>query len=138
LLDAHPPLVLEPALDDSKQLMCVEDQVLGISTFAQTRAALLSELSEQLAMLWLEFAHADDSELDVPARLMKKALLVRFSEVGEHILSQMAKQCKLTNKDFGRLIDCPLDRDAYEQKLNEQGLVEPAQDSPPARPCFKA
>lgn len=45
-------------------------------------------------------------------------------EINDHILSQMAKQCKLTNKDFGRLIDCPLDRDAYEQKLVDQGYVD--------------
>jgi hypothetical protein len=45
-------------------------------------------------------------------------------EINDHILAQMAKQCKLTNKDFGRLIDCPLDRKSYEAKLVEQGYVE--------------
>lgn len=48
-------------------------------------------------------------------------------EIDDHILSQMAKQCKLTNKDFGRLIDCPLDRDTYEQKLVDQGFVDAEQ-----------
>jgi hypothetical protein len=80
-LVSHPALLLEPTLDDSKQLLCVADQMLGISTFAQTRATLLSELAEQIAMLWREFAHAQDSELDGPAQQMKKALLARFSEV---------------------------------------------------------
>lgn len=45
-------------------------------------------------------------------------------EVNDHLLSQMARQCKLSNKDFGRLIDCPLDRVSYEGKLIEQGYVE--------------
>ncbi|WP_374259234.1 type II toxin-antitoxin system HicA family toxin [Aquabacterium sp.] len=49
-------------------------------------------------------------------------------EIDDNILSQMAKQCKLTNKEFGRLIDCPLDRDTYEGMLIAQGLVE----APPA------
>lgn len=51
-------------------------------------------------------------------------------EIDDHILSQMAKQCKLSNKDFGRLIDCPLDRDTYEQKLIEQGFVDHSQTTP--------
>lgn len=80
-LAVHPPLILDLTLDDSKQLLCVEDQQLGILTFSQTREALLSELSEQVAMLWREYAHADDSELDGPAQQMKRALLARFSEV---------------------------------------------------------
>jgi predicted RNA binding protein YcfA (HicA-like mRNA interferase family) len=45
-------------------------------------------------------------------------------EINDHILSQMAKQCKLSNKDFGQLIDCPLDRDTYEKKLTGLGFVE--------------
>jgi predicted RNA binding protein YcfA (HicA-like mRNA interferase family) len=46
-------------------------------------------------------------------------------EIDDHLLSQMAKQCKLSNKDFGRLIDCPLNRATYESKLVERGYVEP-------------
>lgn len=80
-LAAFPHLVLQLTLDESKQLLCVEDQDLGILTFAQTRESLLSEISEQVAMLWREYALANDSELDEPARKMKIALLARFSEV---------------------------------------------------------
>jgi hypothetical protein len=80
-LTVQPPLVLEPSLDDGKQLMCVEDEKLGIATFAQTREALITELFEQLAMLWAEFAHAHDSELDGPAQELKRSLLARFTEV---------------------------------------------------------
>jgi predicted RNA binding protein YcfA (HicA-like mRNA interferase family) len=49
-------------------------------------------------------------------------------DIDDNLLSQMAKQCKLTNKDFGQLIDCPLSRDDYEVKLVAAGAVEP----PPA------
>lgn len=45
-------------------------------------------------------------------------------EIDDNLLSQMAKQCKLSNKDFGLLTDCPLDRDSYEAKLIAQGAVE--------------
>ena len=45
-------------------------------------------------------------------------------EIDESLLSLMAKQCKLSNKDFGLLIDCPLDRDTYEAKLVARGSAE--------------
>ncbi|NOT67114.1 MAG: hypothetical protein HOP04_02085 [Methylophilaceae bacterium] len=45
-------------------------------------------------------------------------------EIDDNLLSCMAKQCKLSNKDFSLLIDCPLDRDSYETKLIAQGAVE--------------
>jgi hypothetical protein len=49
-------------------------------------------------------------------------------EIDDNLLACMAKQCKLSNKDFGLLIECPLDRDSYEAKLIAQGVVE----APPA------
>ena len=45
-------------------------------------------------------------------------------EIDDNLLSMMARQCRLTNKDFALLLDCPLDRDAYEAKLLEQGLID--------------
>ncbi len=82
-LVAHPPLVLEPSLDEGKQLMCVEEEKLGIATFAPTREGLIVELCEQVAMLWVEFAQANDSELDGPAQELKQSLLDRFTEVAD-------------------------------------------------------
>jgi len=49
-------------------------------------------------------------------------------EIDDNLLSMMAKQCGLTNKDFAMLIDCPLDRDAYEAIL----LVKRLMGAPPA------
>lgn len=46
-------------------------------------------------------------------------------QIADGILSQMAKQCGLTNKLFGDLIDCPLSRDAYEEMLIQAGHVAP-------------
>lgn len=49
-------------------------------------------------------------------------------EVDDNLLAQMARQCKLSNKDFGLLVECPLSREAYETKLISAGVVE----APPA------
>jgi predicted RNA binding protein YcfA (HicA-like mRNA interferase family) len=45
-------------------------------------------------------------------------------EISDHLLAQMAKQCKLSNKDFGLLVECPLSRDDFEAKLIAAGAVE--------------
>lgn len=45
-------------------------------------------------------------------------------EIDDSLLGRMAKQCKLSRADFDRLIDCPLDRNNYEEKLIEQQAIE--------------
>jgi hypothetical protein len=80
-LKAHAPITLQPVSDDSKQLLCLEDAGLGIDVFAPTREALLAELNEQVAMLWSEYALADDDTLDAVARQLKQSLLAAFTEV---------------------------------------------------------
>ncbi len=80
-LKVAPTLILEPIMDESKQLLCIELVELGIDAYASTREALLAELHEQLAMLWQEYAQAPNEDLDAPARLLKQALLTRFTEV---------------------------------------------------------
>jgi hypothetical protein len=47
-------------------------------------------------------------------------------EIDESLLGKMARQCKLSRADFDRLIDCPLSREAYEDKLVSAGDVEPS------------
>lgn len=44
-------------------------------------------------------------------------------EITDSLLALMAKQCKLSRADFDRLIECPLDRETYEGKLVEQGVM---------------
>ncbi|MBC7951121.1 MAG: type II toxin-antitoxin system HicA family toxin [Rhodospirillaceae bacterium] len=38
--------------------------------------------------------------------------------LGDPLLSQMAKQIKLTNKKFLELVDCTLDQAGYEQEVD--------------------
>jgi hypothetical protein len=80
-LKAVLPLSLEPSLDETKQLLCVEHGGLGLDVFASTREVLLNELNEQIAMLWTEYAQAEDDALDGVARQLKQALLAAFTEV---------------------------------------------------------
>jgi len=81
VLKAKQSITLEPATDETKQLICVAHTELGIDAFARTRDALVSELNEQIGMLWQEYALADDDSLDGMAIKMKQALLAAFSEV---------------------------------------------------------
>lgn len=79
-LKAAPALTLEPTLDETKQLLCIEHGKLGIDVYATTRETLLAELHEQVAMLWQEYAQVPDEALDANARQLKQALLNKFSE----------------------------------------------------------
>lgn len=81
VLKAKQSIMLEPVTDETKQLICVMHGELGIDAFARTRDALVSELNEQIGMLWQEYALADDDSLDGMAIKMKQALLAAFSEV---------------------------------------------------------
>lgn len=42
-------------------------------------------------------------------------------DISDHLLSQMAKQVKLTSAEFRSLIDCPLSREDYERILRTDG-----------------
>lgn len=38
-------------------------------------------------------------------------------DIDKSIIGQMSKQCQLSKSDFLDLVDCPLSREAYEEKL---------------------
>lgn len=80
-LVAVQPLRLVPYLDETLQYLCLEDSDLHIDVFAQTRQRLLPELTEQILMLWQEYARADDSDLDEIAIGLKKKLNNKFKEI---------------------------------------------------------
>lgn len=80
-LKASQTINLPLTLDDTQQLLCIEHDGLGLDVFAPTRERLITELNEQIAMLWAEYALASDDELDNVARALKQALLATFSEV---------------------------------------------------------
>ena len=54
-------------------------------------------------------------------------ILTKVSHSGKDItdplLSAMASQCRLTNRQFRELIECPLNRNGYESILAEKGLL---------------
>lgn len=47
----------------------------------------------------------------------------KMKDISDDLLSQMAKQCHLTKHDFLKLVDCPLDREQYEQLLSLNGHI---------------
>lgn len=47
------------------------------------------------------------------------------ADIGDPLISKMAKQCKLRKRDFERLIDCSLSREDYEKALIDNGSIDP-------------
>ena len=45
----------------------------------------------------------------------------KMKEIPDNLISQMAKQCKLSKSDFLNLVDCPLSRESYEKMLRAEG-----------------
>jgi hypothetical protein len=81
VLTAKRPLKFVPMLDESSQYICLRDDSLGIEVFAETRQKVALELDEQIAMLWSEYALADDDSLDEIAQGLKQRLLLAFDGV---------------------------------------------------------
>lgn len=77
-LRAARAIELNPMLDETYQLLQLEDETLGISVFGQTREQLQTELYEQIAMLWNEYACADEKDLEKNAQRLKNSLLNTF------------------------------------------------------------
>lgn len=48
----------------------------------------------------------------------------KIKDIPDNLLAKMAKQCHLTKSDFLSLIDCPLSREEYENKLYEQEVLK--------------
>lgn len=71
----HPSLELTPWLDEENPpYLRVAEPNLHLDVFALTREQLLAEVEEQLAMLWQEYALADDADLDDEALRLKTTL----------------------------------------------------------------
>ena len=75
------PLVLQPTLSESKQLMCLREDALALHVFAHSRDELLEELHDQIRMLWVECALEADEALVPSARELKGNLLNLIEEV---------------------------------------------------------
>jgi len=44
-------------------------------------------------------------------------------DLGDYLLQQMAKQCKISKQQFVELIDCPLTQQQYEALLKNSGSL---------------
>lgn len=47
----------------------------------------------------------------------------KYKVIGDNLLAQMSKQCKLSKSEFLDLIDCHLTQDSYEAKLQAQAII---------------
>ena len=56
-----------------------------------------------------------------------------YKEIGNGLLSDMAKQCHLGKEDFLRLIDCVMEQKEYEQHLIKEKKIPPKQSRRPSR-----
>ena len=74
-------MLLQPKLvEDNPQFLAIEDAELGLDVFAGTIEELVEELSEDLTVLWLNYAKAADSDLTPQALEMKHRLLAALEE----------------------------------------------------------
>lgn len=65
-------------LDEGGQLLVVRDPELDIHVFASSRAELLGDLIEQIEMMWLEYAEADEASLTDGAASLARTLRQRL------------------------------------------------------------
>ncbi len=79
-LSAKNKIIIKPFLDESKQLICLDDEEIGICVYAETREKLLEELNAQIIMLWREYVLAPETDLSADAIILRHALLATFSE----------------------------------------------------------
>lgn len=75
------PLVLFPRLSESGDYLLAEHPRLHVDVFAETREGLLSELHEQVRMLWAEYALEDEENLADPAIALRRAWLAAAEEI---------------------------------------------------------
>jgi hypothetical protein len=47
----------------------------------------------------------------------------KYKTIGDDLISQMSKQCRLSKAEFIDLVDCPLSQESYEEKLRSLKIV---------------
>lgn len=75
------PRVIAPKLDESQQLIVIEDGALNLSAHANLRADLFEEVRACVHLLWTEYAREADEKLEPAARELKERLLSLMEEV---------------------------------------------------------
>jgi hypothetical protein len=53
-------------------------------------------------------------------------------EIGDPLIARMAKQLKLSKRDFVRLVECPMNQSDYVERLRNQSLL-PSTPTPRTR-----
>jgi hypothetical protein len=66
------------------QLLVVHDAELDIHACGQTCADVLTDLVEQIEMMWLEYAEADEAQLTAGAASLGRLLRERLAVQGDH------------------------------------------------------
>ena len=66
--------------------------------------------------VFLIYHNADGQKTEISTFVSRGT---KYKDLGDDLVSSMAKQCKLTIGEFGELVDCSMSRDDYE------GLVGP-------------
>jgi hypothetical protein len=73
---------LQPRLnDDNPQFVSIEDPNLGLDAFAGTVSDLLDEVTEDLVVVWKQYAMSPDANLSPKALELKRRLLAVMEEV---------------------------------------------------------
>jgi hypothetical protein len=75
------PRSLTPTLDENEQSFILEDEAIGLDLVAETRAELEEILTQDLRLLWRDYALAADDTLTRGARDLKRRLLDTFRAV---------------------------------------------------------
>jgi hypothetical protein len=47
----------------------------------------------------------------------------KMKDISDPLITQMARQCKLSKSDFLALVDCPMTREKFEQALENLGEI---------------
>ncbi|MDR3197072.1 MAG: hypothetical protein LBU34_04300 [Planctomycetaceae bacterium] len=49
---------------------------------------------------------------------------IKYKDLSDDLISQMAKQCRLSKNDFLKFIDCSMSQQQYENQLQQKNLLE--------------
>lgn len=69
-----------PELDSEGKLLVVQDEQLDLHAYAPNRAELIQEISEQIEMLWIEFAETSE-ELTPAAAALRERLIITLQPI---------------------------------------------------------
>jgi hypothetical protein len=100
VLRADPPVRFQPKLDEeTQQLYVAEDDSLDLHAFATTREELADEITQHIFFAWETYVSEKPDRMTQAARRLKQEYSSRFR------------------------IECPLDRDGFEEILDRQNLL---------------